>query len=244
MNLETLTTCPICKGSNLIPINARGGMGSQCIDCGQVFINPRMDDASAREFYAGEYSDRIGRYREGITAEDEERQRYRAEKQLHVMWRHLENVRTMLEIGCSAGYLMDKLNINFDTNCVGVEPDERYHKVAPACTFMLYKDIQDAPPYGYDLIVMSHSLEHMNRPLEFIRNLADNYTYEGSRFMIEVPNYAFIPDTLAAPNHPFAFTKATLEGLMARVGYKPVEVSIHGLMYNAPMYLLGVYGHG
>src|SRR5574343_551761 len=109
MTLETLTACPICHGPDLAPVTNGRAPGSRCAACGQVFLNPRMTDDEAKAYYQGAYSDQIGRYHDGIDAVDLERQRMRAHTQLHHCWDYIEHARTMLEIGCSAGYLMDKL---------------------------------------------------------------------------------------------------------------------------------------
>jgi hypothetical protein len=241
MNLETLTACPICTSDKLEPVTNGRAPGSMCLDCGTVFLNPRMDDASAAEYYQGAYRDQVN----STNVEDEvDHQRQRDRAHLHVFscWDYIEHSRTMLEIGCSMGYLMDKLNVQFDTECIGVEPDNRYHTIEPACNFKLYRDAREVPPREFDLIAMSHSLEHMQHPREFLKELTICNAHQGTRILIEVPNYEFTPGTLN-DHHPFAFTETTLNGLLARVGYKPLMFVKHGLTFSRdPYYLLGVYG--
>lgn len=241
MATEILTACPICHASDLAPVTNGRSPGSRCLACGQVFLNPRMDDASAREYYQGAYRDQVSADgTNGIDPTDLQRQRERAHNQIHHCWDYIEHARTMLEIGCSAGYLMDKLNINFDTACIGVEPDVRYHQVDPACNFRLYRDISEVPLRQFDLIAMSHSLEHMQHPLEYLRELGA-YCHAKTRLLIEVPNYELTPLTLN-DHHPYAFTADTLNGLLARVGFVPLLFVKHGLKWPPPLYLLGVYG--
>jgi len=242
MTLETLTACPISASTNLEPVTNGRVPGSRCVDCAQVFLNPRMDDASAAAFYLGAYRDKVSaKDTNGVDPVDLERQRDRAHNQIHACWDLLEGSRTMLEIGCSAGNLMDKMNINFDTECVGVEPDIRYHAVDPACNYKLYRDTAEVPPRQFDLIAMSHSLEHMQHPLQFLEALRDGYTGPRSRFLVEVPNYEMTPLTLN-DNHPFAFSETTLNGLFSRLGYKPLLFVKHGLKWPPALYLLGIYG--
>jgi hypothetical protein len=200
-----------------------------------------MDDASAEAYYQGDYRDEVN-HADVNDEVDQERQRVRAHYQLHACWDYIEHARTMLEIGCSMGYLMDKMNIQFDTACVGVEPDVRYHKVEPACNFPLYTSICGVTNRKFDLIAMSHSLEHMQHPLQFIREALVFHGGKDTRFLIEVPNYAATPLTLNA-QHPFAFTEDALNKLFGRIGYKPLMFVKHGLTFStAPYYLLAVYG--
>ena len=241
MHLETLTACPICECTMLSPVTNGRAAGAICGDCHTVFQNPRLDEASTREFYAGLYRDtvNVGNVND---QQDIDVQRARADFQLHACWDYIENARTMLEIGCSLGYLMDKLSVTFDIDCVGIEPDRRYHAVDPACNYRLYSDIHGMPIRKFDLVCMSHSLEHMREPLEYLSYLMDNYSHKDTRFMIEVPNYGLTPDTLNA-SHTFAFTEDTLNGMFARLGYKPLMMRKHYRnMAQLPVYLLGVYG--
>ena len=59
MNLETLTACPICECTMLSPVTNGRAAGAICGDCQTVFQNPRMDEASTKEFYAGLYRDTV-----------------------------------------------------------------------------------------------------------------------------------------------------------------------------------------
>jgi hypothetical protein len=242
MTLETLTTCPICHTDKINPVTNGAAPGSLCLQCGQVFLNPRMDDATADAFYKGIYRDQVNT--QGVEDQvDKQRQIDRAHFQIHACWDWLEGTLSMLEIGCSMGYLMDKMNINFDTMCVGVEPDIRYHSVEPAKDYKLLKDIREVEQFRtFDLIAMSHSLEHMQYPLDFIDKLRYYHANEHTRFLIEVPNYALTPTTLGE-HHPFAFTEETLNGLFERIGYKHLHFVKHGLTFSQlPYYLLAVYG--
>ncbi|MFA6204290.1 MAG: methyltransferase domain-containing protein [Gallionella sp.] len=240
MTLETLTYCPICHTDKINPVTNGRAPGSLCLQCGTVFANPRMDDATAEAFYLGAYRDSVND-NDVHDEVDKQRQIDRAHFQLHACWDWLE-ARTMLEIGCSMGYLMDKLNINFDTECIGVEPDTRYHAVDPACNYKVYKSVNDVPTRRFDLIAMSHSLEHMQHPREFLSDLVRYRAHLNTRFMIEVPNYGLTPTTLNE-HHPYAFTEDTLNGLFERIGYKPLFFQRHGLTFSQlPYYLLAIYG--
>jgi hypothetical protein len=136
MTLEKLEYCPICHADSrfINPVTNGRAPGSLCLQCGQVFLNPRMDDATAEALYPGAYRDSVND-NDVNDAVDKQRQIDRAHFQLHACWDLLEGTRTMLEIGCSMGYLMDKMSINFDTVCIGVEPDTRSARSEIECSF-------------------------------------------------------------------------------------------------------------
>lgn len=249
LKLETLTTCPICGGTDYEPYNLTVWLGGKlyyylCNTCGVFFLNPRMCDDQLGEYYAGMYRDSlqvINRSDEVISKEDQTRQELRARAQMELCGEYFAGRKTSLEIGCSMGMLMDAL-AGIGVTPDGVEPDERYRIIDPACKYRTYADISQVIPQPYDLICMSHSLEHLNHPLDYIRNLVEHYAHDGTRFMIEVPNAE--KNIVERPHHPFGFTKFALDWLMAQVGHKPLSKRVyHGLTNMiAQNYLLVVYG--
>lgn len=239
MQLETLTACPICKSERIEPTTSNA---LRCLDCGQAFGNPRLDDTSAWQYYAGEYRNHMNDTRKGVTEDipDVQRQRERARVQYGLIEPYVASVRTMLEIGCSLGYLMDQFNIYQDAECVGIEADVRYHKADPASNFKLYTDISELEPRRFDLIALSHVVEHMNHPHWYLAYLANYHAHDKTLMMIEVPNLEVLTETITL-NHPFGFTRETLNNLMARIGFVPVFFKKHGLGADKEFYLLGVY---
>lgn len=234
---ETLTACPICYSANIRAKSTGTIMVSVCRDCDQHFVNPRMTDDEAAIFYQGEYWDKMN-VRSG---ENLRRHRDRARLQAIEMRKWIAGLNTALEIGCASGYLLDQLARGYDMDCRGVEPDLRYHKVDPAKRYTLYRDIAAVPCIKFDLIAMSHSLEHLNHPREYLEHLIEYHTHARTRIMIEVPNLDYKIETLTR-QHPFAFTEKTLNGLFALLGYHPLIMIKHGLGLVKQIYLLAMYG--
>jgi cyclopropane fatty-acyl-phospholipid synthase-like methyltransferase len=237
--LETLTTCPICGSPQIARKRIRVSYAI-CQDCGQVFVNPRMTDAATVEYYRGAYRDEVTPNEREI-AVDAVRQESRARMQIALLGEWLKEAHTCLEIGCGRGYLVNALHECYGMDCVGVEPDQRSREREPARGLVVYADIRDVPPRAFDLITMSHSLEHMNHPVEYLRRIIDNYTGEHTRIMVEVPNLDVVQNTLSL-HHPFGFTDHTLKGVMHRVGYRPLHLTTHGLGSARALYLLGIFG--
>lgn len=241
MNLqwETLKKCPICQDAQIKP-------GTKpniwvCLGCGVTFLNPRMTDESTTAYYKGIYRNEVSGLN-GFNTIDLDNQRKRAAIQVEACRPYLKGVETCIEIGCSAGYLMEALTES-GIDCTGVESDQRYHAIEPAKRFSVYADLEQAPRRRYDLAALSHVLEHLNHPLEYLRNLVDGYGV--GMVLVEVPNLAIVTDTVMK-QHPFGFTEKTLDGLFARLDLTPVFKTTHNLGRPvigplAQKYILAVY---
>jgi hypothetical protein len=236
---ETLTACPICHSTDIYPRVFGRAQGSMCYDCGQAFLNPRMSDKDTDEYYRGAYRDEVSLPgSNAIDQVDHERQKRRADKQIELCGKFIDECKTCLEIGCSVGVMLDRLDSEYGIKSVGIEPEERHRAVNKHTT---YADISECPRQAFDLILMSHSLEHLNHPRGYLQYLVERFADPGTRFLIEVPNLGTYA-TCLNPHHPFAFSAGTLEGLFEMIGYKPLMIATHGLGGPNMVYLLGVFG--
>jgi hypothetical protein len=241
--MEFIEACPCCHGTD-IPIAIVTYLGdvpqnfcSVCEDCGQNFLNPRMSEAQTAIYYQGEYRDTVGN---DISGDDSIRQFARASYQKIIVKASVRAGNSALEIGSSMGCMLNVLSELGFTDCVGVEPDERYHVVRPANRFTNYTDISKVPQQAFDLIVMSHSLEHINQPLDYMSHLLTHYAHKGTQIFIEVPDTDV--SQLYRIEHPINFTLDTLNGLFARLGCNLITNVQHGMGYmSKKYYLVGVY---
>jgi hypothetical protein len=243
---ETLTECPVCGWVDIPIIYRRIHYGlpanhAQCGSCGQIFLNPRMTDEQTESYYRGDYRDIMGGM-EQINVTDLERQAKRSAFQIRETHELIGNCETALEIGCSAGYLMAGL-AEQGMQVIGIEPDERYHRIEPASRFTVYAGLGDLYPYPFDLIAMSHVLEHINRPVEYMRHLLKHYTDPNALIMVEVPNIEIMPH-FSLIHHPVSYTADTLRALFHRLGCDSLMVKKHDLGRAGDMYLLGIFRRG
>jgi SAM-dependent methyltransferase len=247
-DLEILKACPVC-GSDNIPTamsigSTAGGLDvsvsiSICHDCGQNFVNPRFTEEQTKEYYKGIYRDIIST---GMAEKDQttrDNQKLRARVQMAGLEKHLPCVVSALEIGSSFGYLLDEL-AQAGIAVVGVEPDQRYNDVEPANKYTTHNDISEVPGHEFDLIAMSHVLEHINKPMAYMKNIIDNYCHQGSLIIVEVPNTEFYPCYGIA--HPFNYTEGTLLGMFTRLGCEILWYKTHGMdTRHYRKFLLGLF---
>ena len=125
-------------------------------------------------------------------------------------------------------------------NSIGVEPDGMFYNTHPANKYRMVRDISELEPRAFDLISMSHSLEHFNHPVQYVTHLIKNYGKPGTLIMVEVPNREATDDAYLI-HHPLAYSERTLIGLMERCGCKTLETGNHGLGRMTNDYLIGIF---
>ena len=144
-----------------------------------------------------------------------------AEKRFHEM--------KIIEIGCGKGYFLEMLRENgFDV--IGFDP--AYEGNSPHIVKDYYSD--QYSQLNADLIVLRHTLEHIDDPLKFLHNIARAVNYNAKMF-IEVPSFEWILEKRAFWDifyeHCNYFTFESLGSLFRE--------SEQGLLFNNQyMYLL------
>ena len=244
LDIERVLSCPGCNSARITGAitNAWGGgyiHYSICLSCGLQFLNPRMTDDQTKDYYAGTY--RQAMYGpDGVDKDDLIRQEVRSRNQVNLCGQYILGANSHLEIGCSAGWLLHLVNA---PRSVGVEPDIRYHRIEPACNYEMVTEEGELPEgERFDLISMSHSLEHMNHPAAYLSGLLDRRAHDKTLVMVEVPNAEETTGALAI-HHPIAFTAETLINLFSRLGWRPKVAYFHSLsdQHDQPLYILAVF---
>lgn len=149
----------------------------------------------------------------------------RSERQVNYIQSRLKDVHTALDIGCSVGYtlfLFKKLGVKV----YGIEPSELCRDVA----MKKYKIKINTGFFSshsfkkrfFDLVIVSHLLEHLYSPLEFLSNV-NNVCNNCSAVFIEIPDIdLFDKDDLFQFffEHINYFNIASLGNLMRKAGFK------------------------
>ncbi|HEU4340997.1 MAG TPA: class I SAM-dependent methyltransferase [Candidatus Binatia bacterium] len=185
----------------------------KCETCGVYFL-PGVSEQEIAEYYAS------GKYRSSNQQRDETaHQRRRAAN----IVRYLKSPKVFLDVGCSAGILMDVVREQFGAECYGVDPD-------PVLAHNVYKDIKDAPILA-DCVTLIHSLEHMPHPLDALKDVYSKMS-PGGQIVIEVPNGDLEnpPCYLGVFKFPHVvmFSMPALHWTMERAGFCVENTVIHG----------------
>ena len=135
----------------------------------------------------------------------------------------------IIEIGCGKGYFLEMLRVKgFDV--IGFDP--AYEGNSPHIVKDYYSD--QYSQLNADLIVLRHTLEHIDDPLKFLHNIARAVNYNAKMF-IEVPSFEWILEKRAFWDifyeHCNYFTLESLSCLF--------QESEQGLLFNNQyMYLI------
>ncbi len=196
-----------------------------CAHCGLVQTAPQPEEALLTSFYAGQERDVFveGEHDERIPGEGSRcDQADWIERQLG----GVEGLR-VLEIGCYDGYLLRLLERR-GARGLGVEPSasaaahgsERWGIEIRAGRF----EDQELAPGSFDLIALSHVLEHLTDPRATLER-CHRLLAPGGHLFVEVPN-VLRPRVESAVNfftfdHLFNFSPATLSSLYETCGFAP-----------------------
>ena len=193
--------CPLCErdaalARELYPVGP-GGVGiGRCERCGLAFatsgatateLGAEYDARAARDRGEGSAASAVGRARPGVA-------RKRARVHLYDRLSH-GRIRSphpgsrALDIGCNTGLLLDALReLGYRTE--GIERSPAADDAIAAGHRIRRADIEGASDLGvrFDLITMTHVLEHLRRPvaaLEWVRR----HLAPGGLAVVEVPNF-------------------------------------------------------
>jgi len=155
------------------------------------------------------------------------------------------NNKTVLEVGCSSGYISELLKAN-GCHVYGIEIDPQAAQIAhPHCEQIIVGDIEtlsDLPfaPATFDVILLLDVLEHLHDPLEQLRRLKTLLKSDGI-FIVNLPNVAnialrwslfcgrwnYTDRGLMDKTHLHFYTKKTAQDLLNHAGLSIVYNDIN-----------------
>lgn len=223
--------CPVCSGPHRPATDVDGLHYLQCRACGLTFMDPMPAQAWYDALYAAEYWE--GRAARAVPADEVERrlrkEHLRAVSYLRAIAEdgHPFGHGELLEIGCGTGGAIATLADAVGKDAVAIEPDLSSREVATRIgVSVIDGDLSDLVADGriFDIILLSHVLEHVVDPHEFVMSIRKLLGPEG-RLLIEVPN-GFTNESLHL-FHPYLYTRRALTTLLAQHGLS-ATVTAHG----------------
>ena len=204
---------------------------SICSECGFIFTKNPLDEETLND----EYKENAQYEFDSDNCLDENRDDYklRCARQKSFLERNIERetFKSILEVGAASGY---NLSLYKSYEVLGIEPSrrncinaEKKYQVNMFCgTFDEFCKAENEKKV-FDLIFLSHVLEHIVNPYEFIKECEKiNSKY----IFIEVPtfDYKFIDEPYAMFNdqHVNIFTLESLQNIMNRCGYSLLEAEM------------------
>jgi 2-polyprenyl-3-methyl-5-hydroxy-6-metoxy-1,4-benzoquinol methylase len=228
---EVLRQCPICASPSFAWFETtvyRGAIlqNQICKQCGMVFLSPRMTERNMIRFYKNQYRAHdieSGKPIQWVIEKEQERARYQVD--LLAEWNQAP--RRFLDIGASSGQLLRMASEMFDCVSIGVEPGDVY-RANGSQTFKFYSSVDaliSANEALFDVITMSHVLEHLPEPVAFLSNLRAHVLKEDGALFVEVPNLYGHP--CFEPSHLYSFTDRTLTMILHASGFDVMNIKMH-----------------
>jgi len=230
--------CPTCGGEDFETLcrTDRYLMGlntARCRGCGLIMTNPAPTEASLSEFYAKHYRKY---YRKLEKPDLSYIRRYALDRRADLTTQALLDAgligdgKNVLDVGCGEASIPRAIREACpESEVAGVEPYEPFARFAEEHSGChIYRDLDDVPEdHRYDLVMLSHVLEHILQPVQFLRKLA-TFVKPGGRLFVDVPDvrgYRWLADLHIA--HVYHFAPHTLAAAAEHAGLVPLSIEEH-----------------
>lgn len=140
-----------------------------------------------------------------------------------------------LDIGCSAGLLLQRFQRAYACQPVGIEPGTAYRDYARSLGLEIYSSLstfdaessaRESKPPTFDLISLAHVLEHIANPVEYLIGLRQQRLTPDGWLLVETPNL-YGHDCFEVA-HCVSYSPHTLGQVLERAGYQPRKTRVHG----------------
>ncbi|MDD4577186.1 MAG: methyltransferase domain-containing protein [Anaerolineaceae bacterium] len=241
----SVPSCPLCGSAKVRDFEKVESFGFPlqyliCENCGFVFQDPKSSQAADPDFYQQTYR-QIYQESAEPTNKDLYQQTQRALNQAGWLrslgYNQFERV---LDIGASSGLLLQTFSQQFEAEVTGVEPGDAYRSLAESKGILMTDSIEKLVSSRFarfDLVTLMHVLEHLEQPVQVLRQIREDLLAEEGLLLVEVPNfYAHDSYELA---HLSCFTEHTLRELLRLAGFEPIATRKHGMPRSEilPLYL-------
>lgn len=223
--------CKLCNHTQFKVLFDREFKVLLCRNCGLVFLED--DHRDYRKYYSEGYDYRLSE--DGRFVENDKQN----EAVFKWVIKHLpktENL-TLVEIGCSAGFLLKRFK-DYGINVFGIEPGKEAVEFARRINGIreieccMLEDIEDADRL-YDAVILIQTFEHFADPLSSLSKIR-GFLKKDSFLFIEVPNYyspngfylfKFEGINYPSPNHLFVYSRKTLSAFLRKAGFSVYKTS-------------------
>lgn len=130
----------------------------------------------------------------------------------------------ILDYGCGAGQFVDELNSLGYENTIGYDPFLQKKQIKKGKIY-LTNELDELKPKRWDVITLNHVFEHLQEPIEILRNLR-NLLKENGKLILRFPiidSYAFEKYQknwvqFDAPRHLNLFTRLSIQLAVEKSG--------------------------
>ncbi len=241
-DLVEVSTCQVCgSGRSELKFEEAPFSVRRCVDCGLVFVSPRLTaEALHRDVYSEQYwrSDRPREHGYADYAKDEPLYLKTFRRRRGLVARHCPEPGRVLDIGCAAGYFLRVMQAE-GWDVLGVEPSP----IAERAASHLGQDrvwhgtldsapADRCPPGSFDLVTMWDVIEHVPDPQQLLRE-AKSMLAPGGTLILETQNVDSRFASMLGKRwhhykhreHLYHFNPDTVQRLLGQSGFEVVDNS-------------------
>jgi len=164
----------------------------------------------------------------------------RAGRQFALIFLALKQHKRFLDIGCALGWSVHAASF-MGLEAYGVEPGVMDQKFAmDTWGLVLHNKLEDLPVRDFDLILLSHMLEHVIDPIGYLSMLVNDYMAPEGRVIIEVPTFA--TGSAWSAFHAIMFTTNTLIYTIEQAGLRVEQMRSRDVDPSYPANLMWAVG--
>jgi len=241
---STARSCPACdSGDSSSAFAVDGFEHAQCRRCGTLFVSPLPDAETIRQVYeAPDYHHSVEDSAPRMLDEARGRAAVLQER----------GCRTLLEIGCGAGYFLDACaELGIQAEGVDGGPTGARARARGLVVHDTWVE-EFEPGHEFDAVALWEVIEHLPRPISALQRLR-TFVRDGGSLAMSTPSWSGVParamgrrfPMLTPPEHLTIFSRDGLSRLLERAGFRPFRwTSFSGLDAdkigrNLQRYLLG-----
>lgn len=200
--------CVLCSNSHYEALfSGESWKVKRCTKCGLVSTDRKTVDMDYQFYHRDDDYKKLESHFRNIF-----------QKRVNIVKKYKSDKGIVLDIGCSNGTMLDIFQKE-GWETWGVEPSEnaeyaidKGHKVLQST----FEKVKITPDY-FDVIILNHTLEHLDNPLEVLTKI-NTLLKKGGIVLVDVPNFGSLLSELSRehwiyllPNeHNFQFTKDSL----------------------------------
>jgi SAM-dependent methyltransferase len=204
----------------------------KCLNCGLMYVNPRIKDWVVNRFY-DEYLS--GKYEGYIRNYDSSFRETLFKEYFHLIKGFLEKneeERTFLDIGCANGEFVKIFKENgYRSYGIEVAPlvAEKAKNFGEVFIGDVEFELKKLHPDSFNVIALVDSIEHFSSPRRTMELVYDKLKSSGVVF-IETPNYSAGLDIMS--RHFYLFSIATMEKMLNAIGFCILYNNYSSSIYN------------
>lgn len=225
-----MRTCPICSTTTLRDHTVQTTFHTvQCSNCDLIFTQNITQEELDR-FYDSSYfnnAESVIGYKDYIA--EERGHRANAQRLLRTLDKAFPlRGKTLLDVGCAAGFLLDEARGRFGCRVFGVEPSTAIHDHARD---VLGIDVRTTEleragfaPEFFDVVLLVGTIEHLLDPRSVIESITKLLKPGGLFALTTIDTKGLIPlYAIKPPEHIIYFSHQNLRMLLQQCGYSNIQ---------------------